>query len=288
MHYLDVGQGDAIFIRLPDGKNMMIDCGAESEENLQTIKSALEVYSVDTLDYFVLTHPDSDHVGNAVEVLKTFETDELFIPYVITQDGYPTFKTAVDRAKEFGVKVTVSERGISRSGLDYTIAVLSPGRVEEAGGFYAELNGSAAPTDKTVNNVSAVVYVEYASVRFLFTGDIEADGETALIGLYNGGIFEQSLFDVPFPINLRDVDFLKASHHGSSDGNTAEFLNLVKPKNAVISVGGKNVYGHPSTHMLDRLYNARQEVNVYRTDYYGTVSVGVSATGSVRIGTQRR
>ena len=70
VHYLDVGQGDAIFIRLPDGKNMLIDCGEKDLEgdNAQYIIEYLNEYSVQTIDYLILTHPDSDHVGNAEEI----------------------------------------------------------------------------------------------------------------------------------------------------------------------------------------------------------------------------
>ncbi len=286
VHYVDVGQGDAIFIRLPDGKNIMIDCGVSSKENFQAIKSVLSAYSVNVIDYFVLTHPDSDHVGNAAELLGAFNVGELFIPHVVDVDGYPYFKAAVEKASALKVKTKISSIGISRSGADYTVAFLSPGGVNEVGGFYSQLNGSATPTDSAVNNVSAVIYVEYASVRFLFTGDMEAEAENKLIDLYDSGMFNQFLFGTPFPISLRDVDFLKVSHHGAADGNTIDFLSLVKPKNAIISVGGNNIYGHPSTQTLDRLYNVRQEVNVYRTDYYGTVSVGVSSSGKVTVKTQ--
>ena len=108
VHYVDVGQGDAIFIRLPDGKNIMIDCGVSSNENFQAIKSVLSAYSVNVIDYFVLTHPDSDHVGNAAELLGAFNVGEFFIPHVVDVDGYPYFKAAVEKASALKVKTKIS------------------------------------------------------------------------------------------------------------------------------------------------------------------------------------
>jgi competence protein ComEC len=129
------------------------------------------------------------------------------------------------------------------------------------------------------------VYLEYKGVRFLFTGDNSSQKEQKLINDYKSGAIERFLFNKEVTVNLESIDFLKVAHHGSDDSTCADFLALTRPKNAIISVGGNNIYGHPSTSTLVKLEVANENVNVLRTDVKGTISVMVNKQGIVNVQT---
>ena len=99
--FINVGQGDCIFIKLPDGKNALIDCGINQNSNLETIQNYLSAYSVDKIDYFVLTHPDLDHIGNANSLISEYSVGEMFVPYVYAKQlsNFKEFKYILDLAQ---------------------------------------------------------------------------------------------------------------------------------------------------------------------------------------------
>lgn len=281
VNFLSVGQGDCIFIRLPDGKNMLIDCGEESESTQALLSETLSYTETDRIDYLVLTHTDADHTGNALFVTEKFNIGKAFVPYILNKEEFGAFGEIYAALENRAEELTVSATGKDVLGDDYTICILSPDS-EELNGFYDDLNYGNA-NSQSVNAISAVIYLEYKGVRFLFTGDAEKKTLNKVVQNAKAGLYKSFYIGTGRTVNLLDIDFLKVAHHGSSDAADEEFLEYVKPANAVISVGALNDYGHPSTNALLALLKANDQMNIYRTDLDGSVSVVVEEDGSYNV-----
>ena len=279
VHFIDVGNGDSIFVRLPDGKNMLIDCGANQNDNLQNIKRVLDTYSVKTIDYLVLTHPDIDHVGNAESIIKSYQVKRAYIPNVYNIEEYPRFDKAVDALRESSAEIKYSSLGDGVLQDDYVIAFLSPCS-SSLGDPYGDFNKTPTPTDSEINDLSPIIYLEYANVKFLFTGDAGVNQERLVLTNYEVGLYTQAFYG---RVNLSNIDFLKVAHHGANGSTSKDLLDEIMPTNAIISVGGDNVYGHPSSVILNRLYENNENMNVLRTDVYGNISVSVDEDGQYQI-----
>lgn len=238
VHFIDAGQADAIFIRLPDGKIMQIDAGKNNtgDEITDYIKSQ----GVEKVDYLIGTHPHEDHIGGLDNVIKEFDIGKIYMPRVSSSET-PTTQTYEDvltAVKNKGLAITAPHAGdIIIEGESYTAEVLSPKRED-----YTDLN-----------EYSIVIKLTYGSEKFLFMGDAEA-------------INEREIIDAGYDI---DADVLKLGHHGSSTSSTADFLKKVSPDYAVISCGAGNSYGHPHDEVLERCSNLK--INILRTDTDGTV-----------------
>lgn len=235
--FLDVGQGDAILIQTPSGRQALID-GGPSQTALLTQLGRRMPFWDRTLDVVVLTHPDHDHIAGLLAVLERYHVGVIvWTPVGIESAEYEQWQRLVEREGavlyrgEAGLRVTLD------AGVDMTI--LWP---------EAEWLGSA---EADVNNASVVARLVYGNVSLLLTGDIGAEAEHRLAA------------DSPA---LRST-LLKVAHHGSCDSTTAEFLEAVNPQVAIISVGAENLFGHPCAETLRRLGNA----SVYRTDEHGAI-----------------
>ena len=267
--FIDVGEGDAVYISLPDGKNVLIDCGENDREgkNFAKIKSVFRERKVKAIDYFILTHTDSDHVGNAVNVAENYSVKRVFIPEIADETLFPAFKRAVAALENQGAETEISYMYDEIRGEDYFMLFLSPQPSDFSYSFYDELNLSSAPSAEAINNVSAVIYFECFGTRFLFTGDAEQEPqkfvlENARLGLYGNSV------------RLENIDFFKVPHHGASGAVYKEFWTYLNCKNAVISVGGDKIYAHPSDYALYALEDCCESYNLFRTDTCGTISVG--------------
>ena len=291
VHFLDVGNSDAIFIDFADGKTMLIDCGEKKERNLKTIENCLDEHVTDdTLNYLVLTHPDSDHVGNAADILTDYQVERAYIPHLLQPENFNPYYdayTIINNARIAGEMTRVySATGKIISGEDYYLIMLSPNARGTTDSAYDKVNSSADPSADDINNVSPIIYLDYKGVRFIFTGDAGFSQEKVALNNVDTGIVYEYLKNKQKPdVNLTDIDFLKVSHHGSNDASGTEFLNRITPKNAVISVSGDNVYGFPKQETLSRILAANENCNLYLTSVVGTVSVYVSADGQTMVKT---
>ena len=160
VNFLDVGQGDCIFIRFPDGKNMLIDCGVNDthQENYKYIKSYLKQYGVNKIDYFVLTHPDLDHMGNAISLINAFSVGTMFIPQ-IHQSQMQNFKHYEDllkviKQKQINYQISIFPTQIIES--NYHLAFLSPQNDQR--NSYNKLPQTSVPTSGEINNLSPIIY----------------------------------------------------------------------------------------------------------------------------------
>lgn len=224
---VDIGQGDSIFLRDMRGRTVLIDVGGRvdfaakeewqersSQANAErTLIPYLHSRGVDRIDSLVLTHTDTDHVGDVLEVAKQVKIGRIYV-----SPGSLTVPDFVATLKEINVPVHVVKVGDRLPIFDSYLEVLYPDGTGDGG-----------------NNDSIVLYGRLLETNFLFTGDLE-QGELDLIETYP---------------NL-PVDVLKAGHHGSKGSSYPEFLDHIEAKIALISAGENNRYKHPHQETLDR------------------------------------
>lgn len=257
--FLDVGQGDAIFIETPAGRQVLVDGGPSEPVLLSQLGRQMPFWDR-TLDVMVLTHPDLDHVTGLIPVLERYQVDTV-IHRQIEMDSEP-YDYWLGLVEAEGAAVYRGEAGLHLAldqGLEMT--VLYPGAA------LADLH------EENANNYSIVARLTYGAVSVLLTGDIEAEVERQLVGAHRVGAIRES--------PLRST-VLKVAHHGSCTSTTEEFLEMVDPEIAVISVGEENRFGHPCPEVLGRL----ADLPIYRTDEHGTVEV-VSDGTRVWVETER-
>lgn len=239
VHYIDVGQGDSIFIQLPNDETMLIDAGENDVGN--AVCDYIISRGETRIDYLVGTHPHSDHIGGLDTVIENLDIGTLYLPDV--SHNTKTFLDVVQAAKKKGVRAQKAKADVSVVETEsLKVRFLSP-VLEE----YDEMN-----------DYSAVVSVIYGDDAFLFMGDAEYTVENQL---------RQS---------VSAYDVLKIGHHGSNTSSTANFLKAIKPQYAVISCGTDNSYGHPAQNVLNRL--ERFGCEIFRTDYQGTVVASSDGT----------
>ncbi|WP_425589403.1 ComEC/Rec2 family competence protein [Fictibacillus halophilus] len=240
VHFIDVGQGDAIYIKAPEGEDIIIDAGNKGKGD--EVVAYLKSQNVDDIEIMISTHPDADHIGGLDEVLEAYKVESVYAPKVShTTQAYEDFLLAV---KNEGLTIKTAKTGVALNVKGVSAKFVAP---------YKEYG-----TD--LNNWSAVLHWTYNQNSFLFTGDAELGSEKDMIASNQ----------------LLKADVLKVSHHGAENGSSAEFLSLVKPKYSIISVGANNSYGHPTAGALNRLKAIGS--SVYRTDQRGTITVKSNGT----------
>lgn len=255
--FLDVGQGDSALVIFPNGKTMLID-GGETDQGRRLVQK-LQQIGVKQIDWLVASHPHSDHIGGLIQVLKTLPVGEIWdIAMPFESPVYRDFLAAARGAKTPDDKRPLFRK--VRAGLslepapNVRLSVLAPRDPLLTG------------TRSDPNNNSIVLRIDAPGGSFLFTGDIEREGRRRLAGA-----------------NLR-ADVLKVSHHGAANGTDRAFLERVKPRVAVISVGANNRYGHPHRETLALLQGKR----VYRTDWHGDIIMRLGADKKLQIASTRR
>ena len=260
MHFLDVGQGDATIIELPDGKTMLIDGGNGETSTADTVLRYLNALKIDELDYLLVTHADSDHCGSLDTVLKYNSVKQAFVPNAeeTVNAEYASFYSAL---LDEGCEIIYADNSIRLSvyagEYQYKLCFLSPSA------YGAE---EKIPEEESNEN-SAVVWLDYHGVSTLFTGDAPKSTEEKL--QFNDGI---GLFD-NMEVELDSTEILKVAHHGSADSTGAEFLGYLHAQTAVISCGVDNPYGHPMSETLNAL--TANGTDIYRTDQHGSIIVSI-------------
>ncbi len=245
--FLDVGQGDACYIEFPDGENMLVDAGdGGSRFNAGSwyIEPFFRSRGIDRLTYALITHPHDDHLGGLAYLLDRIEVDTLVINEMAVKSGL--YRRLMEKASRHHLVVRHWQRGTRRHIGGCALYVLHPTDTDEH---------RVDPHGRELNNSSIVFRLLYGKTAFLFTGDAEIPAETKMKGF---GSFLRS-------------DVLKVGHHGSRTSTGRDFLDQVSPRLAVISVGRKNKFNHPSPVTLARL--SRRGTRVLRTDRIGAVIV---------------
>ena len=231
VHFLDVGQGDSIFIELPTNETILID--ASIKDASDKIINYLKEEKVSKIDYVFATHPHSDHIGGMSAVIKAFDIGQIYMPKAVTTTK--TYENLLLTIKDKNLKIKTAKAGNTIIDTDdLKLVVLAPNQ----------------DSYESLNNYSIVLKLTYKEKSFLFTGDAETLSEKEITG------------DV-------EADVLKVGHHGSRTSTSQAFLNKVNPSYAVISVGLNNDYKHPHQEVIDRL--EKKNIKIYRTDQNGDI-----------------
>jgi competence protein ComEC len=262
---LDVGQGDALALRSPGGRWVLVDAGPRTETfdaGARTVLPYLKARGVRILDFLILTHPDMDHVGGAPAILQELPVLAVLDPGEAA--GKDTFVDVLEAAEARGVPWRVVGAGDSLNLDGVAVRVVGPegeGR-EGAPRTAGAVDGS--------NDSSVVLEIRFGAFAALLTGDAPAAGE---------------LLFLPRLLSPR-AQVLKVGHHGSHTSTSQELVERIRPETALVSVGLRNRYGHPHREVLDRLQEAG--ARVLRTDRDGTVVVRARRDGSYRVFEGRR
>ena len=244
VYVLDIGQGDAILIVTPDGRQMLVDGGADSRRTLAAIGPLLPPGDR-SLDVVAATHFDSDHAGGLLGVLDRYRTGVTLHGAGASRDAvlYPQWRAVLAHRGHRVAEIQAGHR--IRLGPDVLVEALHP----PPGG-----TGYGAGSDS--NNRSMALRLEYGAVSFLFTGDIEEEAERYLLATFGPKL---------------PADALKVAHHGSRSSTTQAFLDVVNPQTAVISAGRDNRFGHPHPEVVARLESAMGPERVFLTARDGTI-----------------
>lgn len=250
VNFLDVGQGDAILVQTPRNQTMLID-GGPSNKVLEKLGKYLPPLAK-RIDIVLLTHPHADHVGGLLGVLKRYEIGAVILSGAdLKTDVYSEFLKIV---KEKNIPVVIAQAGEAihfDENLEFDI--LAPKKSIDS--IFNKKSEGFGVFGNDVNNTSIVGKLIFKDFSMMLTGDATSKIENQLLGYGNG---------------LKS-DILKVGHHGSKYSSSLSFLKVVSPKAAIIEVGAKNRYGHPSESALSRFKMIG--TNIFRTDLNGDIKI---------------
>lgn len=254
--FLDVGQGDAAFVRFPDGKTMVVDGGERSERfdyGARVLVPFLRHMGVGRIDVVVASHPHNDHIGGLVALLQQMEVGHFV-------DGGQVYDSWTAKR----IRQLVSERGVRYHRVAAGDSLVGLGGV---GGLVLHPNekfvDAAGASSAGLNNGSVAFSLDYGAVRVLFTGDMEEETDGAILAW--GSRVKAQL--------------LKVAHHGSRTSSQPHFVEAVHPELAIMSLGFRNKFKHPAPEVVARYL--RLGARVLRTDRTGAVRVRIDGAGMV-------
>lgn len=219
--FLDVGQGDAVFIEAPNGNQLLYDAGPPSGAVLRGLGGVMPFWDR-SIDAVMLSHPDMDHVGGFPEVFRRYDIDLVLEPGAISDNG--AYDAVASAVRGEGAKHLLARKGMT---------------IDLGGGVVAEvLYPDRETRGMDTNAASIVLRVSYGETAFLFSGDLPNNIEEYEVATLGS--------------RLR-ADVLKLGHHGSRTSSSKALLQAVAPKIAVISAGKDNRYGHPHSDVIERL-----------------------------------
>lgn len=241
--FIDVGQADCILIQ-SNGHNMMIDAG--NQDDYETIKSYLNQYNVNKLDYLILTHPHEDHIGSAPKLIENIPINNIMMTNLTMNTViYQNLLTSIEEANS---QIIIPKQGDSYELGEATFQILTDQTIDWG--------------EEDPNLWSIGVKVSFYKVSFVMCGDADQ-------------LSEEEMMKSGLDLN---ADVLKLSHHGSRTASSDDFLKKVNPQYAIISSGKNNKYGHPHQETIETL--EKNNINYFRTDTVGTI---IAETNGVTI-----
>lgn len=245
--FLDVGQGDAIFITAPNGNQVLVDAGPD-KQTLRVLSRVMPFYDR-SIDAVVVSHPDQDHIGGLPDILNRYAVNTVVESGVSSESS--TYKDVEKKIADGGIETVTARRGMRiNMGSGAIIHVLFPDR---------------NPQGWDTNDASIVAQLQFGNTSVMLTGDSPQTIESYLVSIDGKKL---------------KSDILKAGHHGSRTSSDELFVGFISPAYAVISVGKNNKYGHPNKEILDLFANL--SVQTLRTDELGTISFSSDGTNFTR------
>lgn len=234
--FLDVGQGDAIFIESPTGRQVILDGGPDGSV-LARIGALMPFYDR-SIDMLIVSNPDKDHYAGFIDILKSYQVGKIIEPGTISQTK--TYRVLKDTMQEKNVPDILARRGMT---------------IDLGGGAHLDiLFPDRDVSGVSINEGSIVAKLVYGNTSFLLDGDAPQNIENYLVSLDGKNL---------------DVDVLKLGHHGSKTSSGDALLAVTSPKYAIISAGLHNKYGHPHQEVLERL--AKYNIPALGTYKEGTI-----------------
>ena len=241
VYYIDVGQGDSILLSSPNRKeNILIDTGGKisyekekwkerKNKNISdNIITFLRKLGINKLDYLIVTHGDYDHMGEAINLVNNFKVEKVIFNCGEFNDLEKKLIKVLNK-KKIEYYSCIKELSINNN----KVCFLNTKEYENE------------------NDNSSVIYTKLNGYKFIFMGDAGVEKEKDILDKYN----------------LSNIDVLKVGHHGSKTSTSKKFIDEIKPKYSIISVGKNNRYGHPNKEVLDTLIDSK----IYRTDQDGSI-----------------
>lgn len=235
IYYFDVGQADCTLI-VSGEDTMLIDTG-DIETSDKVIQYLSDVGIVD-IDYLVLTHPHSDHIGGAPDIINNYNINNILMPNKTTTSKI--FEKTLDAIEENGYNITIPEQNTT-----YNIGY----------GTFTILSDQTIDWGDDLNDSSIILRVEFGETSFMFSGDATEKVEESILNVFD---------DISSTV-------LKVGHHGSYTSTSNLYLSAISPTYGIISCGKDNEYGHPHEVTLNKLEDLN--VQYYRTDELGTIIV---------------
>lgn len=235
LHVYYIDVGQADSILVMNEKqSLLIDAG--NNEDGDMVVNFIKDKGITKLDYIIGTHPHEDHIGGMDDVINNIDVDKIYLPAI--QTNTKTYQDVLQAIKDKNKKINSLKKGDKFNVGEAEFEVMTDSILDK----------------NNLNLSSNIIRMVFNGTSFLFTGDAETENEKS--------------------ITWEQTDILKVGHHGSTTSTSQKFLNQIKPKYAIISVGKNNDYGHPKEKILERLKNEGAEI--YRTDECGTIEITVT------------
>ena len=247
--YLDVGQGDAAYIKVND-MDILIDSGSKSD--VDKLMKQLEEKNIDDFEIVIATHPHEDHIGGMTKVLQTYKVENFYMPK--KEHSTKVFENMIKEVEKQGLKAKVLKEGV---------------KIDIGEGALLETFSPIQDSYDNLNNYSPIMKLTFGNKSFLFTGDAEKDIEAEVLSKYKDKL---------------DSDVIKFGHHGSSTSSSQSFIEAVSPDYGIISCGVDNSYGHPHKEILKLIQD--MNIEAYRTDTQGQITV-ISDGNNIEIETEK-
>lgn len=270
IHFIDVGEGDCTVIEFIDGKVMMIDCGPKEKWNkINTYFEFLEIPK--RIDYFILTHTDKDHIGNAEKLLENYDVKNLYLPKVYsnyevsnnlaTNKNYKVYDNIVWNNFCYKARTILKPQQINY--INDFISIENIGENEELDNSYSvHIFPPSKDYYEEDNDYSPIIWVKLGYHQTLLTGDAGKDSELEFINTYKTLVEDKTIFN---------IETLKVGHHGSKNSSSLEFLQKISPRFCVVSCGKNNSYGHPANDTINNIKQVKSSIKIYRTDINNSI-----------------